>query len=134
SISWRDPFGRVQPILIIQGWNGSASGGGQHQLTFGSSLSGLSGQLAQIRFVNPGGMPAGTYPARILATGEVVPGPQPTLSMTHSGNGLVISWSGYYQLLTSTNVLGPFAVINGATSPYTNSLNEPQRFFVLRSP
>jgi len=54
--------------------------------------------------------------------------------MTHSSNNMVISWSGNYQLLSSTNVAGPYTVVNGATSPYTNFFNEPQRFFILRSP
>ena len=111
------------------------SGGGAEQLKFGTDQSGLTPtQLAQVLFANPAGMPGGNYPATILATGEVVPGPRPTISMTHSLNNLVISWSGSYQLFTSTNVLGPYTIINGATSPHTNSFNEPHRFFVLRSP
>jgi len=117
--------------LYINNWHGSASGGGETQLFFGSDANGLtSQQLARIRFNLSGGL----SPARILATGEVVPGPRPTISYTRSSGGLVISWSGNYQLLTSTNVAGPYAAVSGATGRYTNSFNEPQRFFVLRSP
>jgi hypothetical protein len=121
--------------LTIPNWSGSLNGGGPQQLFFGTSSSGLtSQQLSQVEFSNPAGLPNGTYPARILATGEVVPAPGPTISMTRYPSGMVISWSGNYQLFSSTNVSGPYTVINGATSPYTNSFNEPQRFFRLRSP
>jgi len=121
--------------LVVANWNGNLSGGGAEQLKFGSNQSGLTpAQVAQIQFSNPAGMPAGTYPAIILATGEVVPNQRPALSMTRSSNNMVISWSGNYQLLSSTNVAGPYTVVNGATSPYTNSFSEPQRFFELRSP
>ena len=123
--------------LVVANWNGNPSGGGAEQLKFGTSQSGLTpSQLSQIRFVNPAGMPAGTYSARILATGEVVPGPAsaPTLGMTRSSNRMVMSWTGNYQLWSSTNLSGPYTAINGATSPYTNSFTGPRRFFYLRSP
>jgi hypothetical protein len=121
--------------LVVANWNGNLSGGGAEQLKFGTNPSGLTpAQLSQIRFVNPAGRPAGNYAAVILATGEVVPGPRPVMDMTRSSNGMVVSWSGNYQLYTSTNVVGPYAPISGATSPYTNSFNQPQRFFILRSP
>jgi len=117
--------------LYINNWHGSASGGGETQLFFGSDATGLtSQQLARIKFNLSGGI----SPARILAIGEVVPGPRPTISYTRSSGGMVISWSGNYQLLTSTNVAGPYTTVSGATNPYTASFNEPQRFFVLRSP
>lgn len=58
--------------MHIQNWAGSLTGGGQHQVTFGPN--GLTAQqVRQIYFDNPAGLPAGTYPAHILATGEVVP-------------------------------------------------------------
>ena len=61
-------------FLNISNWNGSINGGGAEQVIFGSDASGLSaGQVAQIRFVNPQGFPAGAYSAVILTTGEVVP-------------------------------------------------------------
>ncbi len=61
-------------LLTITHWNGSIAGGGTERVLFDSSSSGLSvAQVSQIRFANPPGFPAGTYAARILATGEVVP-------------------------------------------------------------
>jgi hypothetical protein len=121
--------------LTVANWNGNPAGGGAEQLKFGTSQSGLTSvQVSQIQFVNPVGMPAGIYGALILATGEIVPRPRPALSMTRSSNGMVISWSGGYQLWSSTNLAGPYTVISGATSPYTNSFSGPRRFFYLRSP
>src|SRR5205807_2558974 len=68
--------------LYITNWHGSASGGGQTQLFFGSSASGLTAQqLAQLKFPVSGGL----YLARILATGEVVP-QIPLLTFSRSGN------------------------------------------------
>lgn len=43
-------------------------------LRFGTSSSGAGGNEGQIRFVNPAGLPPGTYTARIDANGYVVPG------------------------------------------------------------
>ena len=60
--------------LEIHGWAGSFNGGGSNRLFFGTNKTGLtSTQLAQIRFVDPTGLPQGTYRARILSTGEVIP-------------------------------------------------------------
>jgi hypothetical protein len=128
DVTWDSP-------LIVANWSGSPNGDGTDRLYVGTSSQGLTpDQLALIHFANPAGLPGGNYPATILATGEVVPGPRPVLGLTRSSGGMVFSWSGDYQLLTSTNVLGPYAPISGATSPYTNSFNEPSRFFLLRSP
>lgn len=61
-------------VLNIQTWTGSLYGGGQQRIIFGSDAGGLtSHQLSQIQFQNPAGLAPGNYPARILATGEVVP-------------------------------------------------------------
>ena len=60
--------------LTITNWNGSIAGGGTEQVVFDSSSSGLSAaQVSQIRFANPPGFPAGSYAAKILSSGEVVP-------------------------------------------------------------
>jgi len=120
-------------ILVVTNWSGSTNGGGTDQVFVGTSAQGLSAvQLAQIRFANPAGLPADNYSARILATGEVVPVVRPMINFTRSSNGIVLSWNGNFQLLTSTNVIGPYSVISGASSPYTNAFSEPQRFFELR--
>jgi len=60
--------------LTIKNWSGWLYGGGRQQLIFGNSQTALTPQqLTEIQFQNPAGLPAGTYPARILADGEVVP-------------------------------------------------------------
>src|SRR5207237_6008993 len=63
------------------------NGGGSKQIFFGTSSSGLtSQQLTQVQFSNPAGLPNGTYPARILSDGEVVP------DQASSTAGPVNSW------------------------------------------
>lgn len=58
----------------------------------------------------------------------------PTLNAIHTGNNLIMSWSGAHALQSSTNVAGPYTTVSGATSPHTNSVTgEPQRFFRLFS-
>jgi hypothetical protein len=127
SISWSSPFSRTQAVLVIQGWNGSVSGGGQHQLMFGSSSSGLtSQQLTRIRFALSGEL----YPARILATGEVVP--ERLLASSRSGNTLTLTWEPGWILQSSTNVAGPYQDVQGTASPYMPSMVEPSRFFRVR--
>jgi autotransporter-associated beta strand protein len=62
------------PLLTISNWNGSLGGGGGDQLFFGTNGSGLTvGQVNQLRFANPSGLPPGVYNARLLSSGEVVP-------------------------------------------------------------
>jgi hypothetical protein len=120
-------------MLMISDWNGNLSGGGAERLKFGTNQSGLTvSQLSQVTFVNPGGFPAGNYPAQILSTGEIVPtSAPPPLAFTSSPDALILSWTGNYQLLTATNVTGPWTPITGATSPFTNAFVDPQRFFQL---
>jgi autotransporter-associated beta strand protein len=65
-------------ILTIAGWSGTVTGGGVDQLYFGNSAAALTAvQLAQIRFLDPTGFAPGSYPAQILATGELVVIPEP---------------------------------------------------------
>jgi len=120
--------------LAIVSWAGSTNGGGGNRLFFGTSVQGLTAaQLSRIYFINPTGLPIGNYPARILATGEVVPAARPSMTFRRSSNQLVLSWPGGYQLYSATNVPGFFTLVTNATSPYTNNLSEPQRYFQLRS-
>src|ERR1041385_1362917 len=78
--SWQSQLQGVVPKLTVFNWNGSTNGGGTDRLIFGASNSGLTAsQIGRIRFVNPGGFSSGTYPARILSNGEVVPTPPPAL-------------------------------------------------------
>jgi hypothetical protein len=120
--------------LWVTNWSGSLSGGGSDQLSFGSSASGLtSAQLRQLVFTNPAGFAAGNYPAQLLSTGEVVPGPRASLAAAHTRTNFVLSWPAGWTLQSSTNVVGPYLDISGATSPYTNQFTaDPQRFFRLR--
>jgi hypothetical protein len=114
-------------LLTISNWNSNA------HVYFGNNASGLSGsQVAQITFLNPGGFAPGTYPAQILSTGEVVPASRPTLISSSSGSTLVLTWSGNYQLVSATNVSGPYLPVSGATSPWTNRFTKPQEFFRLQ--
>lgn len=61
-------------ILSITNWSGNIGGGGTDRVYFSAITD---SQLAQIRFVNPGGS-VGTVEARRLATGEIVPVPEPS--------------------------------------------------------
>jgi hypothetical protein len=132
--SWQSELFGVTPHLFVYNWNGSTNGGGTDQLAFGASSSGLTAsQVAQIHFINPSGFSPGTYPARILSNGEVVPIAPPTLQTSRSGNQLVLTWPGTYQLLSATNVVGPYQPVSGAASPYAiDPRGEPQRFFRLQ--
>jgi hypothetical protein len=125
SITWSN-----QQTLTIENWDGSIYGGGALQIRFGNNATGLTAQqLSQIRFDNPAGF-SGTYPARILASGEITPGP--VLETARSGNALVLTWSAGAVLQTATNVNGPYGDLTGISPPYTNQTTEPRRFFRLR--
>ncbi|WAC20173.1 autotransporter-associated beta strand repeat-containing protein [Luteolibacter sp. SL250] len=62
--------------LTVLGWTGLVEGGGEERLMFGDGTGGLEQpQVDSIFFVNPSaaGLTAGTYSAKMLASGEVVP-------------------------------------------------------------
>ncbi len=60
--------------LKIDNWSGSIYGGGNQQIVFGSNAAALAlHQVRQIQFENPAGLAPGTYTARMLTTGEIVP-------------------------------------------------------------
>ncbi len=79
------------PVLAIANWSGSLFGGGLQRIIFGNSAAALTaGQVGAIQFLNPSGLPPGTYPARILADGEVVPNsgsPLPAMVSLLATNG-----------------------------------------------
>lgn len=119
------------PVLVVQNWSGSLYGGGQQQIVFGSSAMGLTAQqLAQVQFQNPAGLPSGTYPARILPTGEIVPnagGPLPAqLSLQVQANGMQLTVQGQsghnYSVQVSTDL------VHWAT--WTNQTNSSGAFTV----
>ena len=76
-VRFRNSAAQVWPAdatLVVTGWNGSQAGGGSHRIIFGNSSAALtSQQLAKIFFRTPGGLAYGTYQAKILPTGEIVP-------------------------------------------------------------
>ena len=90
-------------VLVIDGWNGDANGGGKHQVLFGSNASGLTPQqVAQIQFRNPAGM-NGLFSARILASGEIVPVAPSNLQATRIGGTLSLQWGAGWVLQSATN-------------------------------
>jgi hypothetical protein len=121
--------------LLIPDWNGSLSGGGASQVMFGTNNAGLARQqVSKIFFTNPHGLAQGTYPARVLVSGEAVPDGR-VLFTSVGAAGLVLTWSGPYVLETSVDVAGPYVRVQGAASPYVMSFSptptEPKRFFRL---
>ena len=61
------------------------------------------------------------YQIYLAATSEL-------LTYSNSAGNLVVSWP-WGTLLSSTNVAGPYAVVPGATSPYTTPKTAPRMFF-----
>ena len=94
SLSWAS-----NSFLNIQNWSGSLYGGGPQQIIFGTNSAALTPQqLSRIQFHNPAGLPTTNYPARILATGEIVPdtgAPLPPMA------NLVCATNGLMQLFPS---------------------------------
>jgi len=120
--------------LAISNWNGSVTGGGTDQLFFGNTSGGLTpAQLQSVRFIQPAGLPAGTWFAQILASGEIVPTLRPVLLTRAAGATLVLEWPpGNYVLQAATNLPGPFVDLP-VSSPFTNNTVQfPRRFFRLR--
>jgi hypothetical protein len=70
--------------------------------------------------------------ARSAQTVVIVPAMPPPLGFTSSSHSLILSWAGAYELITATNVAGPYLPATGASSPMTNQFLDPQRFFQLR--
>ena len=125
SIAWSN-----QAVLVIENWNGSITGNGLHHIYFGSASTGLlSQQLGQIQFDGPNGS-AGTYPATILSTGEIVPAQ--FLSSQSTEAGLQLIYPPGTVLQSSPNVLGPYQDVSEASNGYMIYAGTPQRFFRLR--
>jgi hypothetical protein len=76
-------------LLIVENWNGSLFGGGQQQIIFGHSAGALTAtQISLVQFHNPAGLGAGSYPAKILSSGEIVPvSAAPLLAISGSPSG-----------------------------------------------
>jgi hypothetical protein len=120
-------------VLVITNWNGSTNGGGAHRVLVGSTSDGLlASQLRRVIFANPDGLAPGSYAARILASGEIVPAEPVMIRFEKLSGRLTLSWNQNYQLFSATNVSGPFVLVTGASSPYTDSFSGPQRYFQIR--
>ena len=125
SMTWSN-----QHTLNIQNWSGSLNGGGQHRVIFGNNASALTAQqLSQISFIDPDGE-AGVFPARILSTGEIIPS-RFILEERLAGK-LLLEWPSGATLQSATNLNGPWQDVSSSSSPYTNFLTGPSRFFRLR--
>jgi hypothetical protein len=131
-------------VLQISNWSGSIYGGGNQRIIFGNRAGTLTGQqLSQITFTNPIGLASGTYPARILATGEIVPntgGTLPvTLSLASQSSSLVrIAIGGQigsnYIIQTSTDLVHWASWTTqldstGTISVNDSTVNAPHRFY-----
>jgi len=119
GITWSN-----EPVLVVEGWNGSLYGGGRQQIVFGKNAGALtSAQLRQIQFHNPAGLADGTYPARILPSGEIVPASSAALPVSMALNpqpeGIQVLLNGeaghVYSIETSTDL------VHWAT--WTNQMN-----------
>lgn len=106
ALNFADSSGLVwsnAAALTISNWRGSLYGGGTQQVTFGESAAALTAQqVHQLQFQNPAGLPSGTYPARILATGEVVPDTGATLPLKVTTRGPLTN--GAFQLSVEGNI------------------------------
>ncbi|HWD92182.1 MAG TPA: hypothetical protein VG938_07520 [Verrucomicrobiae bacterium] len=139
SMTWSN-----DPVLIIANWSGSPLGGGAQQIIFGNSSAALTAaQLAQIQFQNPVGLAAGTYPAKILSSGEIVPvssaPAHPNMALKPQPSGMQITLRGEagrtYCIEVSTDMVNWVAWTNQTTSDGnisitdTDSKNCPARFY-----
>ena len=55
----------------------------------------------------------------------------PSLKFARQGNQLILNWLPGYKLQTATDPAGPYqdVFMPFTTSPYTNSINQPEQFF-----
>jgi len=79
------------PLNLGTGTGAGTGGNGTDQFYIGMNENGLTAsQLSLIKFVDPIGLPAGTYDAYILSSGEIVPGVIPEPSTYICGGLLVL--------------------------------------------
>jgi len=139
SVTWSN-----EPTLIIEGWNGSLFGGGSQQIVFGNDSNALtSTQLAHIQFHDPAGFANGTYPAKILSNGEIVPSATvaapASMALLSQPGGMRVTLQGEagrtYTIETSTDLVhwAPWTnVVNSAGTMNVmdaDAANYPARFY-----
>jgi hypothetical protein len=144
SLAWP-----TNSLLHLTNWSGSLYGGGQQQIIFGSNSAALTPQqLNQIQFQNPAGLAPGNYPARILATGEIVPDtgaplpPRLDISCASANGTMQLTLGGdigrSYDIEVSTDLVNWMWWTNELNSNGTISVgdweatNFPQRFYRAR--
>jgi len=135
-------------VLVISNWSGSLYGGGSQQIIFGANSAALTPQqLSQIQFQNPAGLPPGNYPARILATGEIVPTTgeslptKMTIACSPTNAAMQLNLSGdigqTYDIEVSTDLLNWTRWTNqfnsnGTIWIFDCATNSPQKFYRAR--
>jgi hypothetical protein len=120
--------------LLIYGWRPPSDGFAGDHIYVGTDAESLTAsQLNQLTFIYPGGQ--GSSPARLLANGELVPTLYvPNVGWSGTSGEFILFWDSNWELVTATNLLGPYIPLVGASSPFTNTFTDPQRYFRLRVP
>lgn len=119
--------------LQIVNWAGSLYGGGQHRILFGSSGTALTAsQVSRIQFLNPAALPNGTYVARMLASGEVVPDNGAPLPLVVSALGVS---NGTFHLSIGGNIGGRYGIETSTNlqfwTPWTNQVDTNGLIFLM---
>jgi hypothetical protein len=122
----------IDGVLYVKNWKGSPQSPGRDQMYIINTGEDLPYHLSGVFFVDPYGYPPGNYPARRKETGEIVPLEPGRIDYTRYHNTLSLNWVGDYQLLSATNVAGPYQPVPGATSYYNLFFTDPARFFILK--
>lgn len=107
---------------------------GDNYVLFDDVVPDTNGDVTVTFVPNPNGVLTGEAPFDGFQLVEIVP---PVMSVKNQGGGNdVVSWApAIGQLLSSSNAAGPYSVISGASSPYTNSVSgAPQQFFRVNVP
>jgi hypothetical protein len=110
SLTWSN-----SGILSILNWSGSLTGGGSNQIFFGTNSSGLTPQqLGRVQFQAPAGLAWGYYLAKMLPTGEIVPGDRSYLDLLPAPffTGESSLSNGWYYLPTSNGSFGYYNLYN----------------------
>jgi hypothetical protein len=99
--------------------------------TAGQTLPSYAAKVIGVLYGGAGETPPAFNVAVTRFADIVINAPTPTpLNALLSGQNLVLSWTNpTFSLQFSTNVVGPYTTILGATSPYTNTVTAPATGF-----